>query len=368
MKFLMIFTPKGKIGRLGYFLISFLYFFILLLGLSIFSIIENSPHIMVSNGNTIAVFHILFLEFIIWIKLCLANKRIRDINLHPGILFLLLIPILSLVFELYLIFKKSKSDNSQTKESPGAFALIAGLFIIIIIALSASNQIDNIIYYSRLITQSTQKNHQTPTIPSRDTSATSLHDHKEGPQQLNNVNKPPVIITDHSLLPGVSLTIPKVSMPNIGQQTINDDEILWCGIRGFLTASLNKAILTVPARKAKEALEKDTLERCVAPVSLEQFDPVKQVITTYREALIKGGTVWLVNQYSQSQHVIPEIDQDSLKIIQQSLVDFNDYHGKIDGKMGAKTRQALKHFQQRYGTIADGQLKTGDIALLAVYC
>ena len=47
---------------------------------------------------------------------------------------------------------------------------------------------------------------------------------------------------------------------------------------------------------------------------------------------------------------------DELRQAQQKLKDDGDYTGQIDGKMGPKTAQALKKFQQSNGLSQTGRL------------
>lgn len=57
----------------------------------------------------------------------------------------------------------------------------------------------------------------------------------------------------------------------------------------------------------------------------------------------------------------PMLDRDQRQEVQERLARLGFYDGKVDGKLGSKTREAVRNFQLRRGLVADGY---ADIALL----
>jgi hypothetical protein len=50
----------------------------------------------------------------------------------------------------------------------------------------------------------------------------------------------------------------------------------------------------------------------------------------------------------------PMLDKDQRQELQQRLAGFGLYEGEADGKLGSKTREAVRNFQLRRGLIPDG--------------
>jgi hypothetical protein len=53
---------------------------------------------------------------------------------------------------------------------------------------------------------------------------------------------------------------------------------------------------------------------------------------------------------------VPDLDQDSIRIVQSALANKGFDPGHIDGRVGPRTRQAVRSFQDRYGMKANGEI------------
>ncbi len=60
------------------------------------------------------------------------------------------------------------------------------------------------------------------------------------------------------------------------------------------------------------------------------------------------------------------MNADEVKQAQQKLLDAGDYKGKIDGKFGSQTAQAVKQYQQKNGLKQTGRLDHDTLAKLGV--
>jgi peptidoglycan hydrolase-like protein with peptidoglycan-binding domain len=71
---------------------------------------------------------------------------------------------------------------------------------------------------------------------------------------------------------------------------------------------------------------------------------------------------------STSHHTMAKsrMNGDELKQAQQKLKDDGDYQGNVDGKMGPKTAQAVKSYQQKNGLKQTGRLDHATLAKLGV--
>jgi peptidoglycan hydrolase-like protein with peptidoglycan-binding domain len=53
---------------------------------------------------------------------------------------------------------------------------------------------------------------------------------------------------------------------------------------------------------------------------------------------------------------VPNLDRDSVRIVQRALENKGFDPGPIDGRVGPRTRQAVRGFQYRYGMKASGEI------------
>ena len=70
----------------------------------------------------------------------------------------------------------------------------------------------------------------------------------------------------------------------------------------------------------------------------------------------------VASQQSSSQ----QADSSQVSQLQQALNDKGFNAGAVDGKMGPKTKSALKQFQQKQGLTASGQLDSQTVAALSI--
>ena len=57
-----------------------------------------------------------------------------------------------------------------------------------------------------------------------------------------------------------------------------------------------------------------------------------------------------------SMTAVPNLDRDSARIVQHALQNKGFDPGPIDGRVGPRTRQAVRNFQYRYGMKASGEI------------
>ncbi len=62
-----------------------------------------------------------------------------------------------------------------------------------------------------------------------------------------------------------------------------------------------------------------------------------------------------------------EFVKPSSRQIQQALHKAGYYHGAVDGKIGPKTKQAIKQFQREHGLVADGKVGRATWGVLGKY-
>ncbi len=62
-----------------------------------------------------------------------------------------------------------------------------------------------------------------------------------------------------------------------------------------------------------------------------------------------------------------EFVKPSSRQVQQALHKAGYYHGSVDGKIGPKTKQAIKQFQQEHGLVADGKVGRSTWGVLGKY-
>ena len=110
---------KGKIGRLEYFQVSILCYLIMLGFILIVSAMfkPGSPN----AALWLLIMALILVGCVIAIKLAAVAKRLNDIGLSPSLTLLIFIPLLNIVFSVFLLFaKENKSEtasNSEKEES-----------------------------------------------------------------------------------------------------------------------------------------------------------------------------------------------------------------------------------------------------------
>ncbi len=105
-----LFSFKGKIGRLEYLQISLLCYLILYTYILILTTTFKSGIPWISY--LVLIFTFILLGNIIAIKTSAVTRRLRDLNLHTALAFIIFIPAINLLFSLYLLFAKGVKNVS----------------------------------------------------------------------------------------------------------------------------------------------------------------------------------------------------------------------------------------------------------------
>jgi peptidoglycan hydrolase-like protein with peptidoglycan-binding domain len=89
--------------------------------------------------------------------------------------------------------------------------------------------------------------------------------------------------------------------------------------------------------------------------------------TTSRSAAAQSGTSSSTRDYdTTASGTSMRMSADEVRQAQQKLKDDGDYAGQVDGKMGPKTAQAIKKFQQSNGLPQTGHLDQQTASKLGV--
>jgi len=77
---------------------------------------------------------------------------------------------------------------------------------------------------------------------------------------------------------------------------------------------------------------------------------------TTREPAIYYSQSFTRDIAKMNMAAVPDLDQDSIRIVQSALINKGFDPGPIDGSVGPRTRQAVRSFQDRYGMKANGEI------------
>lgn len=108
---------KGKIGKLEYFQVSILCYLIIFAFLLTVSALFKP-------GSSIAalwllIFALILAGCVIAMKLAAVTKRVNDIGLNPSYSLLILVPVINIIFSLFLLIAASKKDTpAPVEKSP----------------------------------------------------------------------------------------------------------------------------------------------------------------------------------------------------------------------------------------------------------
>ena len=107
---------KGKIGRLEYFQISiFCYLMLLAFILTISELFKPGS----SNAALwLLIMTLILVGCIVAIKLAAVTKRLNDIGLNPSLTLLIFVPVLNIIFSVFLLFAKEKKDETDLNSEP----------------------------------------------------------------------------------------------------------------------------------------------------------------------------------------------------------------------------------------------------------
>lgn len=101
-----LFNFKGKIGRLEYFQVSALCYLILYTYISILTATFKTG--LPWLAYFVLIFTLILLGGVISIKTAAVAGRLRDLNLHPALTFIIFIPAINILFSFYLLFARGQ--------------------------------------------------------------------------------------------------------------------------------------------------------------------------------------------------------------------------------------------------------------------
>jgi peptidoglycan hydrolase-like protein with peptidoglycan-binding domain len=115
-------------------------------------------------------------------------------------------------------------------------------------------------------------------------------------------------------------------------------------------------------------------QRSQAPASSQSSQSSQQAApstaqssSTSRSAAAQSGTSSSTRDYDNAASgTSMRLSADEIRQAQQKLKDDGDYTGQVDGKMGPKTAQAIKKFQQSNGLPQTGHLDQQTASKLGV--
>lgn len=84
------------------------------------------------------------------------------------------------------------------------------------------------------------------------------------------------------------------------------------------------------------------------------FPASAQLVPSNRYAQLQRTAAPAADQLSMD--VVPSLDQENIRKVQQALEEKGFDVGPIDGIVGPKTREAVRSFQDRYGMNASGEI------------
>lgn len=109
-----------------------------------------------------------------------------------------------------------------------------------------------------------------------------------------------------------------------------------------------------------------TLKKGTLVEVTEETDGWYRVVSGRNSGYVFCDYVELVGATKESGYATLSMGMSSAQVsrMQQALADLGYYHGQINGSFGARTRDALKQFQQDQGLAADGVARPDTLKLL----
>jgi uncharacterized membrane protein YhaH (DUF805 family) len=140
-----IFSLRGRIGRVRYFAYSMLINFLFLFVVGLIAAIAIPAFAQSADGtqNPIASLFFIFIYIPLFIYLLgLAKRRLNDLNRTGWLGLLLMVPLVNIVFGLYLLFGRgTDGDNNygpQPIENSKSIVVVGIIFPLLLVAILAA--------------------------------------------------------------------------------------------------------------------------------------------------------------------------------------------------------------------------------------
>lgn len=107
-----------------------------------------------------------------------------------------------------------------------------------------------------------------------------------------------------------------------------------------------------------------TATAAVSLLAIVVSSATAQVATSKQYAQLKQSSDQDVHKLDMA--AVPDLDRDSVRNVQRALENKGFDPGPIDGRVGSKTRQAIRGFQDRFGIKANGELNNQTLFALGI--
>ena len=374
MTILKIFTPFGTLKRLPYAGLMFLYTLIANGTSALYTkqlqFLMNLTHI--ENAERFVLYEILplivcalLMALAVWGTLCCVHQRLNDLQANRNLILLVIVPLVNVIFGLYLLFAPSKALYPSEGQGEAIHAGGSKVFTIfgslVMVAISA--------FYVQAFGDVYQHLSPIVRVASRDTSeqspssrpvskvATTTPPAKPAQQYEANAKLVEDIII---------LNLPKMVKPVPGKTTLTKEEALWCVAESIVYGEVVNKPLTDNAVAKLQPITELHNQICTQDKLMPHADYINLALTPEIKRLKSIGIDWLYMQYRNDDTVIllDKLSTKQIKLIQTHLKELGYPIGTPDGIVGKKTRQALLGFQQRQWIDTNGQLTLGTLYLM----
>jgi len=131
-----IFTTRGRIGRLRYLAYSMIYNFIIMFLMGIVSAILIPLLANSDSGGAMVIMMVLIYVPVIFTFFIVARRRLHDLDQSGWLTLLMIVPLINMVFGLYLLFGAGSPETNKYGPPPqanSALEIIIGLIAPIVI-------------------------------------------------------------------------------------------------------------------------------------------------------------------------------------------------------------------------------------------
>ncbi len=373
MTILKIFTPFGTLKRLPYAGLMFLYTLIANGTSTLYTkqlqFLMNLTHI--ENAERFVLYEILplivcalLMALAVWGTLCCVHKRLNDLQANRNLILLVIVPLVNVIFGLYLLFAPSKTLYQSEGQGEAIHAGGSKVFTIfgslVMVAISA--------FYVQAFVYVYQHLSPIVRVASRDTSEQSPSSKTVSKVATTTPPAKPTIPyeTNTKLVEGFRLYLPKMVKPTLDKATLTQEEATWCIAETIVYEDIVIKPLTNNAYTKVQAVIAEHDPVCTEDKIQPHSDYVNAALTPEINKLKQAGMDWLHHQYRTDPQVIPiqKLPKQHIKYMQTHLKEWGYPIGAPDGLFGQKTRQALLDFQNMQGIHANGQLTVGTLCLM----
>lgn len=373
MTILKIFTPFGTLKRLPYAGLMFLYTLIANGTSALYTkqlqFLMNLTHI--ENVERFVLYEILplivcalLMALAVWSTLCCVHQRLNDLQANRTLILLVIVPLVNVIFGLYLLFAPSKAlypseGQGEAIHAGGSkvFTIFGSLVMVVISALYVQTFVNVYQHLSPIVR-----------VASRDTPEQSSSSKAVSKVATTTTPTKPTIPyeTNTELLEGFRLYLPKMVKPTLDKATLTQEEATWCiAISIAYKEVVNKPLTDNAYTKVQTVIaEHDPV--CTEDKIQPHSDYVNTALTPEINKLKQAGMDWLHHQYRTDNQVIviQKLPAQQIKYLQTHLKEWGYPIGTPDGLFGKKTRQALLDFQNQQRIHANGQLTVGTLCLM----